>query len=115
MKTVQFKKILSYLPEIFIIGVSAIWFVDNLPTVNYFVLAIIALTLVMMKWKVSALAFLLSLIVGLGSAYMIIAGFSEWQEMAAGSSAAWQLLLGVLLMFGGALVMSIIMPMKYLR
>ncbi len=115
MKTIQFKKILSYLPEIFIMGEGAIWFVDNLPTVNYFVLAIIALTLVMMKWKASTLAFLLSLIVGLGSAYMIIAGFSEWQEMPVGSSAAWSLLSGVLLMFGGTLIMSIIMPMKYLR
>ncbi len=104
MKTVQFKKFLSYLPEVFIIGVSIFWFIDNLPTVNYLVLAIIVLTLAMMKWRVSALAFLLSLIVGL-----------EWQEMSTGSSAAWQLLLGVLLMFGGALVMSIIMLIKYLR
>ncbi len=115
MKTLNFKNFLSYLPEVFIISVSVFWFIDNLPIVNYLALAIIALTLVMIKWKVNMLAFLLSLIVGLGSAYMIIAGFSEWQEMSAGSLAAWSLLSGVLFMFGGALVMSIIMPMKYLR
>lgn len=119
MNLTQFKKIASYLPELSIITLASLWFLDNLigtrSNINYFMIAIIALILILMLWRNRIYAILISIVLGLASFYMVLAVFSEFREFPSGHPDGIQLLVVGLLIFLGLAITAGFMPMKYMN
>lgn len=119
MKAIPFKKILSYLPEASMLGVGLYWFIDNLlvsPSyINYPILAVILFVLVLIIWRVKAFAITLSVLLSLGSLYMVLAVISEYREFPSGDPDGKRLLFTGLAIFLSLIVMSAIMPIKYFK
>jgi predicted ferric reductase len=111
MNTTKLKTTLQYLPEVAILLFSIGWAIGN--TVNYVAIGIIAVILTLLIWKNKILAIVLSVVLGLGSLYMLLALASEYSEFPKGDPAGTKLLLVGSLIFLSLLAMSIIMPFKY--
>lgn len=119
MNLTQFKKIASYLPELSIITVASLWFLDNLigtrSNINYFMIAIIALILILMLWRNKIYAIIISIVLGWTSFYMVFAVISEFREYPSGDPDGIKLLVIGLLVFLGLCVTAGFMPMKYMK
>ncbi|MDR2679491.1 MAG: hypothetical protein LBC47_01620 [Tannerella sp.] len=118
MKRVNLKRILSYLPEAVVLLVAMYWFVDSLlgaSRVNWFMAGVIVVILALLIRRSRVLAVALSVVVGLGSFYMLLAVLSEYHEFPAGDPSGVQLLLTGSLICVSFGIMSVIMPWKYFR
>jgi hypothetical protein len=115
MKT-KLKTILSYLPEASFLVVALFWFIDNLLAshVNFFMVVIMALVAILLIWRIKALAVSLSVCLGIGSFYMLLAVVSEFQEFPIGDPNGLKLLVIGLLIFIALMAMSFTMPLKYI-
>lgn len=118
MKPINVKKILSYLPEVSILAIALGWFIENILATpsyfNYLMLAIIVLISALIIWRIKAFAITLSVLIGLGSFYMLLAVLSEYSEFPKGDPDGHKLLFTGLLIIASLITMSIIMPIKYL-
>jgi hypothetical protein len=92
------------------------WFFDNLgaSTVNYLMIAIIGLLLTLVVWRNKILAVALSILLGAGGLFMILAVISEYREFPAGDPEGIKLLLIGVLLFATFAAMALILPKKYL-
>ncbi len=119
METSKLKKVLHHIPEVLILLVALYWFLDNLlatPShVNYFMLAVIAFVSALIVSRNKIMALLLSLIIGVGSLYMLLAVFSEYHEFPKGDADGLKLLLVGVSMFVLTLSASIFIPIKYFK
>lgn len=109
---------LYYIPEILILLVSVYWFLDGLlgsSYINYLMLGIIAFISGLIILKNKFMALFMSIIIGLGSLYMILAVVSEYSEFPAGSAEGLKLLLTGTSIFVTTIIMSIILPIKYFK
>ncbi|MDR1880929.1 MAG: hypothetical protein LBQ78_08350 [Tannerellaceae bacterium] len=117
MQQMSFKKVLSYLPEVSLMLMAGWWFLDNLlgaSTVNYIMIAIIGLLLTLIVWRNKILAVALSILLGAGSLFMILAVLSEYGEFPTGDPEGRKLLLIGVLIFVTLTVMALVLPRKYL-
>ena len=117
MKPIKIKTILSYVPEFVFLIMAFVWFMDNFMAtpshINYFMIAIAAFIIALLVFRIKALAFILAVVLGLGSIYMLFAVFSEFNEFQKGDPAGLKLLITGLAIFIGLTSMAIIMPVKY--
>ncbi len=119
MNNIQFKKILSYLPEVSFLGVALYWFIDNLLVsphyINYPILIVILFIVALIIWKIKAFAITLSAVLSIGSLYMILAVISEYKEFPTGDPDGYKLLFTGLAIFISLIGMSVLMPFKYFK
>lgn len=119
MNLTPIKKLASYLPELSIITVAILWFFNNLmgtkSNINYFMIAIIALILILMLWRNKVYAIIISIVLGWASFYMVFAVISEYREFPSGHPDGIQLLVVGLLIFLGLAITAGFMPMKYMN
>lgn len=117
VKVFNFKKLISYLPEISFLFVACFWFMDNLMAtsahVNYFMMAVALFVLILIIWRNRTFAVVLSVILGTGSFYMFLAVLSEFNEFPKGDPEGLEMVVFGLLIFITLMVMSVIMPKKY--
>lgn len=117
MKVIRLKTILSYLPEISFLLMAIYWFIDNLmatPThINYLMIVIALFVVAQMVWRIRTFAYILSVLLGLGSLYMILAVFSEFSEFPKGDPRGIKFLLTGTSIFIVLAAMAIVMPFKY--
>ena len=116
------KKGLWYLPEVLLLIGGFVCLLAELtsasPTlltsiIGLIIFEIIVITLLI--WKNKYFAFCISFILGCLSFYFILALLSEFSEFPVGSSDGMRMLLIGGLLFGGLLIVSIIMPIKYFK
>ncbi len=119
MKTPKVKRVLSYLPEILILLTAVYWFADNLSApssrINYLMIGIILFISGLLILKNKTMALFLSLALGVGSIYMLLAVLSEYKEFPAGSPEGLKLLLIGTLLFSIILLSAVFLPIKYFR
>lgn len=107
------KKILPFAPEIILLIGSLLWIIDILAGNQLnFVMPIISILLaVLLIWKNKYLALALSILLGIGSCYMLLALISEFREFPIGDSEGYTLLLTGSLIF----IPLLAMPIKYFQ
>jgi len=109
---------LYYIPEVIILIVAIYWFLDGLlgsSYINYFMLGIIAFILGLIILRNRFMALTISVIIGLGSIYMMLAVLSEYNKFSTGNTEGLKLLLIGSSAFIVTLIMSIILPVKYFK
>jgi hypothetical protein len=117
LKSFTVKMILPYLPEILLFIAAGITFMGDLiwtSTVNYFMLGCLLLLSTLIIWKDKYFAFIISIILGLGSFYMLIAVLSAYSKFPAGDRDGLQLLVVGMSIFTSLLVIALFLPMKYI-
>ena len=110
MNTANLKTALQYFPEVSLLLFSIGWTIGS---INYVAMVLIAVVSILLFCKNRILAFVLSILLGFGSLWMIGAVLSEYREFPLGDPAGTKLLLTGSLLFLFTLAMSIIMPFKY--
>jgi len=115
MKTL--KKVLPFIPEIILLLVSLLWIYDLFAgnPLNYFLVAISVAIITLLILRNKYLALGLSILLGIGNCYMILAVISEFREFPAGDSAGTSLLLTGILIFTTFLFIAVAMPVKYFK
>lgn len=116
MRTINFKKTLSYIPEVSLLIISLFWFFESLirtSEVNYLMILLTLAVAAIMIWRIKSLALILSAVLALVSLFMLLAVFSEFNEFPKGSAEGTKLLLTGSLIFTTLLGMSALMPIKY--
>lgn len=118
MKTQQVKNGLSFLPEAIFLSVPLFILISDLlmsSSVNYIMLILAGAVLGMILLKSKYIAFSLSSVIVLGSAYMLLAVLSEYYEFPAGDGEGRNQLLFGFILFGGIIILAVTMPFKYFR
>jgi len=121
MGKVSLKKGLKYIPEILLLafGVYTLLFdliySSSFSLINGIIIFGMITILTLLIWKNKYLAFYTSMILGFVSFYFLLALLSEFSEFPAGSKDGRFMLLIGSLIFGGLLIISIIMPIKYFK
>ena len=117
MKKMNLIKGIQYIPEVFIVLVAIYWFLDGLLAtsyINYLMLAVILFMSLLVILKNKTMALFASLLIGLGSLYMIFAVLSEYSEFPRGDANGLKLLTGAII-FLSTLLISILLPIKYFK
>ena len=118
MKKMNLSKEIQYIPEVFIVLVAIYWFLDGLLTtsyINYPMLAVILFMSLLVILKNKTMALFASLLIGIGSLYMIFAVLSEYSEFPRGDANGLKLLLTGAIIFLSTLLISILLPIKYFK
>ena len=118
MKKMNLIKGIQYIPEVFIVLVAIYWFLDGLLTtsyINYPMLAVILFMSLLVILKNKTMALFASLLIGVGSLYMIFAVLSEYSEFPRGDANGLKLLLTGAIIFLSTLLISILLPIKYFK
>ena len=118
MKKMNLSKEIQYIPEVFIVLVAIYWFLDGLLTtsyINYPMLAVILFMSLLVILKNKTMALFASLLIGIGSIYMIFAVLSEYSEFPRGDANGLKLLLTGAIIFLSTLLISILLPIKYFK
>ena len=118
MKKMNLIKGIQYIPEVFIVLVAIYWFLDGLLTtsyINYLMLAVILFMSLLVILKNKTMALFASLLIGIGSLYMIFAVLSEYSEFPRGDANGLKLLLTGAIIFLSTLLISILLPIKYFK
>lgn len=120
MKTTSVKEAVSYIPEAFLLVGGMFCVVADLrygstplltTGMGMGVVAILAL----LKWKSKGLALVIATLSGSVSLFLMLALLAEFAQYPSGSKEGLQLLLTGSLLFLGLLVISIALPVKYIR
>ena len=117
MKKMNLIKGIQYIPEVFIVLVAIYWFLDGLLAtsyINYLMLAVILFMSLLVILKNKTMALFASLLIGIGSIYMIFAVLSEYSEFPRGDANGLKLLTGAII-FLSSLLISILLPIKYFK
>ena len=117
MKKMNLIKGIQYVPEVFIVLVAMYWFLDGLLAtsyINYLMLAVILFMSLLVILKNKTMALFASLLIGIGSIYMIFAVLSEYSEFPRGDANGLKLLTGAII-FLSSLLISILLPIKYFK
>ena len=118
MKKMNLIKGIQYIPEVFIVLVAIYWFLDGLLAtsyINYLMLAVILFMSLLVILKNKTMALFASLLIGIGSLYMIFAVLSECSEFPRGDANGLKLLLTGAIIFLSTLLISILLPIKYFK
>ena len=118
MKKMNLIKGIQYIPEVFVVLVAMYWFLDGLLAtsyINYPMLAVILFMSLLVILKNKTMALFASLLIGLGSLYMIFAVLSEYSEFPRGDANGLKLLLTGAIIFLSTLLISILLPIKYFK
>jgi hypothetical protein len=118
MKNLNFKQMLSYVPEMVLLLVAVVWFSGDLiavSSVNYFALAFVLIIFALLIWKNRIIGLTLATLLGLTGIYMFLALFSEYHEFPAGDPNGVKMVLIGSLIFASMLVISVLLYWKYLR
>lgn len=118
MKKMNLIKGIQYIPEVFIVLVAIYWFLDGLlatSNINYLMLAVILFMSLLVILKNKTMALFASLLIGIGSLYMIFAVLSEYSEFPRGDANGLKLLLTGAIIFLSTLLISILLPIKYFK
>ena len=118
MKKMNLIKGIQYIPEVFIVLMAIYWFLDGLlatSNINYLMLAVILFMSLLVILKNKTMALFASLLIGVGSLYMIFAVLSEYSEFPRGDSNGLKLLLTGAIIFLSTLLISILLPIKYFK
>ena len=122
MEKENLKKWLKYIPEVLLIAGGLFCLLNELINASLNSLTTIAgliifeiIVITLLIWKNKYFAFCISFLLGCVSFYFILALLSEFGEFPAGSSDGIRMLLIGGLLFGGLLIVSIIMPIKYFK
>ena len=118
MKKMNLIKGIQYIPEVFIVLVAMYWFLDGLLAtsyINYPMLAVILFMSLLVILKNKTMALFASLLISLGSIYMIFAVLSEYSEFPRGDANGLKLLLTGAIIFLSTLLISILLPIKYFK
>ena len=118
MKKMNLIKGIQYIPEVFIVLVAIYWFLDGLletSYINYLMLAVILFMSLLVILKNKTMALFASLLIGIGSIYMIFAVLSEYSEFPRGDANGLKLLLTGAIIFLSTLLISILLPIKYFK
>ena len=118
MKKMNLIKGIQYIPEVFIVLVAIYWFLDGLlatSNINYLMLAVILFMSLLVILKNKTMALFASLLIGVGSLYMIFAVLSEYSEFPRGDANGLKLLLTGTIIFLSTLLISILLPIKYFK
>ena len=118
MKKMNLIKGIQYIPEVFVVLVAMYWFLDGLLAtsyINYPMLAVILFMSLLVILKNKTMALFASLLIGLGSLYMIFAVLSEYSEFPRGDANGFKLLLTGAIIFLSTLLISILLPIKYFK
>ena len=118
MKKMNLIKGIQYIPEVFIVLVAIYWFLDGLLAnsyINYPMLAVILFMSLLVILKNKTMALFASLLIGVGSLYMIFAVLSEYSEFPRGDTNGLKLLLTGAIIFLSTLLISILLPIKYFK
>ena len=118
MKKMNLIKGIQYIPEVFIVLVAIYWFLDGLLTtsyINYLKLAVILFMSLLVILKNKTMALFASLLIGVGSLYMIFAVLSEYSEFPRGDANGLKMLLTGAIIFLSTLLISILLPIKYFK
>ena len=118
MKKMNLIKGIQYIPEAFIVLVAIYWFLDGLlatSNINYLMLAVILFVSLLVILKNKTMALFASLLIGIGSLYMIFAVLSEYSEFPRGDANGLKLLLTGATIFLSTLLISILLPIKYFK
>ena len=118
MKKMNLIKGIQYIPEAFIVLVAIYWFIDGLletSYINYLMLAVILFMSLLVILKNKTMALFASLLIGIGSIYMIFAVLSECSEFPRGDANGLKLLLTGATIFLSTLLISILLPIKYFK
>ena len=118
MKKMNLIKGIQYIPEVFIVLMAIYWFLDGLlatSNINYLMLAVILFMSLLVILKNKTMALFASLLIGLGSLYMIFAVLSEYSEFPRGDTNGLKLLLTGAIIFLSTLLISILLPIKYFK
>ncbi|WP_350455815.1 hypothetical protein, partial [Macellibacteroides fermentans] len=94
------------------------WFLDGLlatSNINYLMLAVILFMSLLVILKNKTMALFASLLIGVGSLYMIFAVLSEYSEFPRGDANGFKLLLTGAIIFLSTLLISILLPIKYFK
>lgn len=115
MRSSSLTKAKLYVPEILLFAVVGVGFFGELietGNVNYLMMTIAAVLTVLVVSKNKYLAAVLSVILGVGSCYFLLAVFAEFSEFSNGRDGLPLLIAGGTL-FTSLLVISIFLPRKY--
>lgn len=118
MKKMNLIKGIQYIPEVFIVLMAIYWFLDGLlatSNINYLMLAVILFMSLLVILKNKTMALFASLLIGVGSLYMIFAVLSEYSEFPRGDANGFKLLLTGAIIFLSTLLISILLPIKYFK
>ena len=118
MKKMNLIKGIQYIPEVFIVLVAIYWFLDGLletSYINYLMLAVILFVSLLVILKNKTMALFASLLIGIGSIYMIFEVLSEYNEFPRGDANGLKLLLTGAIIFLSTLLISILLPIKYFK
>ena len=118
MKKMNLIKGIQYIPEVFIVLMAIYWFLDGLlatSNINYLMLAVILFMSLLVILKNKTMALFASLLIGIGSLYMIFAVLSEYSEFPRGDANGLKLLLTGAIIFLSTLLISILLPIKYFK
>ena len=118
MKKMNLIKGIQYIPEVFIVLMAIYWFLDGLlatSNINYLMLAVILFMSLLVILKNKTMALFASLLIGIGSIYMIFAVLSEYSEFPRGDANGLKLLLTGAIIFLSTLLISILLPIKYFK
>ena len=118
MKKMNLIKGIQYIPEVFIVLMAIYWFLDGLlatSNINYLMLAVILFMSLLVILKNKTMALFASLLIGIGSLYMIFAVLSEYSEFPRGDANGLKLLLTGATIFLSTLLISILLPIKYFK
>ena len=118
VKKMNLSKGIQYIPEVFIVLGAIYWFLDGLLTtsyINYLMLAVILFMSLLVILKNKTMALFASLLIGIGSLYMIFAVLSEYSEFPRGDANGLKLLLTGAIIFLSTLLISILLPIKYFK
>ena len=118
MKKMNLIKGIQYIPEVFIVLMAIYWFLDGLlatSNINYLMLAVILFMSLLVILKNKTMALFASLLIGVGSLYMIFAVLSEYSEFPRGDANGLKLLLTGAIIFLSTLLISILLPIKYFK
>ena len=109
---------IQYIPEVFIVLMAIYWLLDGLlatSNINYLMLAVILFMSLLVILKNKTMALFASLLIGVGSLYMIFAVLSEYSEFPRGDANGLKLLLTGAIIFLSSLLISILLPIKYFK
>lgn len=118
METLNLKKIAQFAPEMLLLAVALFMTVENFLVsniVNYPMLLLVAFVSIMLLSKNKYMALLTSVVIGIGSLYMVLAVLSEFYEFPKGDSSGLVLLLVGLSICLVSLALAVVMPIKYFR
>lgn len=119
MKKASFNNIFpAFIPEILLISGALFCLLGDLiytSTLNFFILTSMLVLFALTLWKNKYLALIISVLLGLSGFYLIFAVLSEFSEFPAGNIEGIIMLITGLVIFGSLILLSFVMPRKYLK